>query len=60
MAIEAYEDLLVVVYHGGLPIYGCQNLKMKIYKITGNSVTVDRDVMLPIKSNSALKWFGFS
>ncbi len=58
--MEAYEDLLVVVYHAGLPVWGCQNLKMKIYKITTSSVIVDRDVIVPLKSKSILKWFGFS
>ena len=60
ITMEAYEDLLAVVYHSSLPMWGCQNIKMRIYKITPFSVTVDRDVLLPIKPNSILKWFGFS
>lgn len=60
VTMDAYEDLLAVVYHSSLPMWGCQSLKMRIYKITPFSVTVDRDVILPIRPNSILKWFGFS
>lgn len=52
--------MLAVVYHGGLPAYGYQQLKVKIYKITTNSVILDRDIIMPLKSKSILKWFGFS
>lgn len=60
MTMEAYEDLLVVVYHGTLPMWGCQSLKMRIYNITPFAVKVERDVSVPIRPNSILKWFGFS
>lgn len=52
--------MLAVVYHGNLPAYGYQQLKVIIYKITPKSVTVDRDVIMPLKAKSILKWFGFS
>jgi hypothetical protein len=58
--MEAYEDMLVVVYHSTLPMWGCQSIKMRIYKITTFSVKVERDVNVPIRPNSILKWFGFS
>ena len=43
-----------------MPMWGCQSLKMRIYKIETHSVSIDRDVMVNIKPNSILKWFGFS
>lgn len=41
-------------------MWGCQSLKMRIYKVSTLEATVDRDVIVPIKPNSILKWFGFS
>lgn len=41
-------------------MWGCQNLKMRVYKINVHCVTVDRDVVLPVQPNSIVKWFGFS
>jgi hypothetical protein len=60
VAMEAYEDLLVIVYHSSLPVFGCQALKMRIYRITSSTVSIDRDVPLVIQPNSILKWLGFS
>lgn len=60
ITFEAYEDMLAIVYHGALPLFGCQALKMRIYKITQQLVTLQKDVNIPIKPNSHLKWFGFS
>jgi hypothetical protein len=31
VAMAAYEDLLVVVFHDGVPMWGCQSLRMAIY-----------------------------
>jgi len=33
---------------------------MRIYKITSQSVSVDRDVPVVLTPYSVLKWFGFS
>lgn len=52
--------MLAVVYHGSVPMWGCQILKMRLYTVNEYSVKLERDVTLPIKSNSQLKWFGFS
>ena len=58
--MEAYEDLLAIVYHSSPPSWGCQILKMRIYKVTAFAVTVERDVPLVLTPNSIVKWFGFS
>lgn len=60
VTIEAYEDLLAVVYHGTMPMWGCQNLRMRVYRVGMAGVSVDRDVAVSIRPNSLLKWFGFS
>lgn len=60
VTMEAYEDLLVVVYHSTMPMWGCQSLKMRIYKINPFAVKVEREAKMPIRPNSLLKWFGFS
>jgi hypothetical protein len=60
VTVEAYEDLLAVVYHGGLPLWGCQSLKVRIYRIGVDAVKLERDTVIPLKPNSFLKWLGFS
>lgn len=58
--MEAYEDMLAIVYHGGVPMWGCQALKMRLYQINVDTIKLERDVLIPLKPNSLLKWFGFS
>jgi len=38
VAMEAYEDMLAVVYHSAPPTWGCQSLKMAIFSISGSKV----------------------
>jgi len=33
---------------------------MRIYRVGKEGLKLDRDIMLPMKTNSRLKWFGFS
>jgi hypothetical protein len=58
--MESYEDMLAIVYHSGVPMWGCQALRVRIYRITPETVTLERDTLMPIKANSLLKWFCFS
>jgi hypothetical protein len=37
--MAGYENLLVVVYHGGPSVYGAQVLKMKIIDMTSSGPT---------------------
>jgi hypothetical protein len=60
MAIAAYEDLLVIVYHSSLPMWGAQSYKMLIYQVTPYSIKCIRNTNLPSKPTVPLKWFGFS
>jgi hypothetical protein len=32
--MESYEDMLAIVYHSGVPMWGCQALRVRIYRIT--------------------------
>jgi hypothetical protein len=41
-------------------MWGCQAIKVRIYRITSESVTLERETPLPMKPNSHMKWFGFS
>ena len=52
--------MLVVIYHSGMPMWGCQSLKMMVMRVTKRSVERERDVEVPLKARSQLKWFGFS
>jgi chromosome transmission fidelity protein 4 len=60
VAFEAYEDTLAIVFHSAPPMWGCQALKVRLYRVTPEAVTLERDTLLPLKANSQLKWFGFS
>ena len=60
VTMEAYEDMLVVVYHSALPMWGCQSLRMLVLRVGRNKVERERDVMVPLRARSQLKWFGFS
>ncbi len=58
--LAAYEDHLVIVYNAGMPMWGVQNLKMQLYQISLTSVKLLRDVIVPLKANSNLKYFNFT
>lgn len=55
-----YENLMVVVYHAGPSIYGCQALKMKVIDMGNKSYPVLHDIDCPISRYSNLIWLGFS
>ncbi len=58
--MAAYEDLLAIIYHSSLPMWGVQSYKMLIFEVTSKSMKCIKDVIIPCKQNVALKWFGFS
>lgn len=58
VSMTGYENLLVVVYHAGMPLYDHQQLKFKIIDI--NTMKVEHDAEFPISRNSHLTWLGFS
>lgn len=60
VAIEAYENKLVVFYHCGVPVWGCQSLMMNVYCVTVSSSTFSHQCLLHLHPNSLLKWVGFS
>jgi hypothetical protein len=58
--MTSYEDLLVIVYHSSLPMWGAQSYKMLIFEVTSKTMKCIRDTIVPAKISVALKWFGFS
>lgn len=61
--LAGYEDLLAVVYHDGVPMWGCQSLRMQIYRINSNlggESSLVCSTFVPLKLQSVLKSFGFS
>ena len=60
VSIEAFEDILVVVYNSAPPMWGCRVLKAKVYKIDSEGAKLEKDILVPLSPNSLLKWFGFS
>jgi len=67
-----YENMLVVVYHAGLPIFEHQQLKYKVIDcglgqytsalgMTGNKqYSVLFEGQFPISKDNYIKWLGFS
>ena len=56
--MTGYENLLVIVYHAGMPLYDHQQLKFKVIDV--NSMRVEYDGQIPISRNSHLTWIGFT
>lgn len=58
--MESYEDLLAVVYHESAPMWGCQIMKVRLYRVGVDCLKREKDILMPLKPNSHVKWFGFS
>ncbi len=58
VAMSAFEHLLAVVIHDGLPLMGCQNLSMKRFNM--KFLQKDRELKLGLSPYEKLEWFGFS
>ena len=52
VTMTGYENLLVVVYHEGPSIYGCQALKMKVINMYTRNYKVMIDTQFPISRQS--------
>lgn len=66
VAMEAYENLLAVVFHEGVPIYEAQLLSMKLFCVSQWEVLsvsqchVPLTIPQPGEKGFVLRWFGFS
>jgi len=58
LGLAAYENLLAIVYHSGLPIRDCQTISMRIYDMV--SMRVVSESRIPITPGSILERFDFS
>ena len=54
----AYEQLLFVVYHDSVPLFGNQIMKGRLFDIELSSLIEEVDITLSIRSS--LIWIGFS
>ena len=60
LEMDAYENLLVVVFHESIPIDKSQNLAMQIFSISNyNALPITR-CHVPVSPEYILRWFGFS
>lgn len=57
--MAGYENLCVVVYHQGPPVFGVQAARMKILDVE-KSMSVICDAEFPLSRYSRLKWIDFS
>lgn len=60
VAAAGYEQLLAVVYHDGVPMWGCQSLRMSLFELGEGDHRLLASTFLPLKLQSLLKCFGFS
>lgn len=62
LALRAYENLLAVVYHEGVPLYGSQQLAVQLYLVDSlrSSAGLVANVHLPLSRESRLKWIDYS
>ena len=58
--MEAYENLLAVVFHESIPIDKSQNLAMQVFNVTSYNVLPITRCHVPVTPDSILRWFGFS
>lgn len=59
VSMAAYENLLCIVSHSGLPMLEAQNLKMKVIDISKNYATI-LETEVPLTPGSSLSWMNFS
>ena len=60
MAIVAYEDIFVIVFHSAIPNGGSQMFQMKVYTINESECKFERKALLPVKTGELINWIGFS
>lgn len=66
LSMQAYENLLAVVYHESIPMYDSQVLSMKVFSVNQFAVVDLPEGHVPLTvpefgaKGSTLNWFGFS
>lgn len=58
ISMFGYENHLAIIYHDGVPILGCQSMKIRIYDI--EDMTIYYECGCPITPYSNLTWCGYS
>lgn len=65
LTMQAYENLLAVVYHESIPMYDSQLLAMRLFNVNQFSVAEFSDCHVPLTvpetgvKGCVLRWFGF-
>ena len=59
ISIIGYENLLAFVFLEGVPLLGCQTLKMRIIDVE-NNLEIMKEVNVPLTPNCKLTWIGFT
>lgn len=62
VTITAYENLLVVAYHEGVPMWGSQCIAMNLYFIDSNpnQIKIVNSNHIPVRPTSTLTYLQFS
>jgi hypothetical protein len=62
VAMRAFENILVMVYHESVPIWDCQQLSMQLYLIDAKikQAHLISNGHVPITRKSLLRWLDFS
>ena len=62
VAMRAHENMLAVVFHEGIPMWGAQQLAVQLYLVDGkrNQTYLIHTIHVPVKPGQQLKWIGFS
>ena len=60
VSMTGYENYIVIIYHGGLPIHEHQQLKCQIIDCSKNLFKQVYDGFCPVSKNSNLDWIGYS
>jgi WD40 repeat protein len=58
VALAGYENILAIVLHEGVPLLGCQALKVRLIDAEVGKMLCE--LPLPISPGATLTWFGFS
>lgn len=60
LAMAVYEDILALAYSASLPLAECHIFELKLYRVTNQSIKLERVTKLPVRAEHELKWLGFS
>lgn len=62
VALRAFENVLVAVYHESVPMWDCQQLSMQLFLVDSQirQINMIANAHVPLTPKSLLRWFDFS